>query len=538
MKKTLKKIVSVTMAFLMVLGCFAMLPGITGKTVYAATSGECGDNLTWTFENGTLTISGTGDMWDLVWDEDECNYIYPDGWYNELDSIEKIVIEDGVTSISDNAFSDLSVTEITIADSVKNIGDYAFAYTLVSELNIPDSVENIGIGAFEGNFCLETINIGAGVSSIGEMAFSNYLGDSDSNTSSLTAINVDSDNEYFSSVDGVLFDKAGTTLICYPNGKSAASYEVPDGVTTIKKYAFDWCLALKSITLPSTLSTVEEEVFTYCDNLKTVNYNGTKTDWSKISIAKTMVMDYGDGETETVSTNDPLLNATMVYNSSSDDSSSSTPTLKITASSLNVRKGAGTSYGILTSVKKGKTYTYTATKKVGSVTWYKIKVNNSVSGWVSGKYVKVNAASGSNSGSSTTSGANTLKITASYLNVRKGAGTGYGIITSVKKGNTYTYTATKKVGSVTWYKIKVSNSISGWVSGKYISRVSFKVTVTARALNVRKGAGTGYGIITSVKKGNSYTCTATKKVSGVTWYKIKVNNSVTGWISGKYAKAA
>ena len=349
---------SLTLTVMMIFCCFALLPG-NAKTVYAATatSGKCGDSLTWEFEDGTLTISGTGAMWDLVWDEDECNYIYPDGWYNELDGIEKIVIKDGVTSISDNAFSDLSVTEITIADSVKNIGDYAFAYTLASELNIPDSVENIGIGAFEGNFYLETINIGAGVSSIGEMAFSNYLGDSDSNTSSLTAINVDSDNEYFSSIDGVLFDKAGTTLICYPNGKSATSYKVPDGVTTIKKYAFDWCLALKSITLPSTLSTVEEEVFTYCNNLKTVNYNGTKTDWSKISIAKTMILDYGDGETETVSTNDPLLNATMVY------SDSATSTITVTGSSVNVRKGAGTGYGIITSVKKGNTYTCTATKK-------------------------------------------------------------------------------------------------------------------------------------------------------------------------------
>ena len=167
------------------------------------------------------------------------------------------------------------------------------------------------------------------------------------------------------------------------------------------------------------------------------------------------------------------------------------------------------------------------------MTWYKIKVSDSVSGWISGTYVKVNSAS--NSGSSTTSGANTLKITASSLNVRKGAGTGYGIITSVKKGNTYTYTATKKVGGVTWYKIKVSNSVSGWVSGKYISVVSFTVKISGSYVNVRKGAGTGYGIITSVKKGNTYTCTATKKVGSVTWYKIKVSDSVSGWISGKYA---
>lgn len=66
-----------------------------------------------------------------------------------------------------------------------------------------------------------------------------------------------------------------------------------------------------------------------------------------------------------------------------------TKQVKITASSVNVRKGAGTSYSKITSVKKGKIYTYTTTKKVGSVTWYKINYSGTKYGWICGTYASV-----------------------------------------------------------------------------------------------------------------------------------------------------
>lgn len=547
MKKTLKKLVSAMLAVLMVLGCFALLPQTTGKTVYAyyettATSGECGDNLTWAFEDGTLTISGTGDMWDVTYDEDECEYVYPNGWYTssyyvEDDddiTVEKVIIGEGVTGIGNNAFSEFDdLDEVVLPNSLAKIGDDAFTQSSLSGvLVVPENVTYIGNWAFEGTD-LTSISIGKNVSYIGEHFAEKYLGDSDSNVGTLTAVNVSSDNQYYSSVDGVLFDKTGTTLLFYPNGKSATTYKVPEGVTTIATGAFYNCLALKSITFPSTLKTIEAEAFDYFTwNLKTVYYNGTESEWNKVSIVK----EYYDEDFETtIDTNECIVNAKKVYNGAS---SSSTSTITVTGSSVNVRKGAGKSYGIVTSVKKGKTYPYTTTKKVNGVTWYKITVNSKTSGWIIGTYVKVNSTTSSSGNTSTTSDECTLKITANSLNVRKGAGTGYGIITSVKKGKTYPYTATKKVNGVTWYKIKVSNSVSGWVSGKYISLVTYKVKVTGGTVNVRKGAGTGYGVLTSVKKGNTYVCSASKKVNGVTWYKIKVSNSVTGWISGKYAKKA
>ena len=80
-------------------------------------SGTCGENLTWTFKDGTLTISGTGEMAsdaDLI-------------WWDYRKEIKQVVIEDGVTEISHSAFSNLrELTSATIPESVNKIGSYAF----------------------------------------------------------------------------------------------------------------------------------------------------------------------------------------------------------------------------------------------------------------------------------------------------------------------------------------------------------------------------------------------------------------------------
>jgi hypothetical protein len=111
--------------------------------IASAQSGTCGNNLTWTLSNGTLTISGTGAMADY-------NYNAP--WYVYYSAIKTILINDGVTSIGDNAFCYcISLTSVTIGNSVTSIGNSAFSDCWrLDALQLPESVTSIGNSAFAG----------------------------------------------------------------------------------------------------------------------------------------------------------------------------------------------------------------------------------------------------------------------------------------------------------------------------------------------------------------------------------------------------
>ena len=144
----------------------------------AAASGTCGENVTWAYADGTLTISGTGPMKDY--------YPFSDGEklqefapWAELESddslsknITKIAIESGVTAIGDFAFYCCYYAEsVVIPDTVTSIGDYAFESCGLTSVTIPGSVTSIGASAFDRNQSLASVTIGEGVETIGSFAF-------------------------------------------------------------------------------------------------------------------------------------------------------------------------------------------------------------------------------------------------------------------------------------------------------------------------------------------------------------------------------
>ncbi len=201
-----------------------------------------------------------------------------------------------------------------------------------------------------------------------------------------------------------------------------------------------------------------------------------------------------------------------------------TVTYKVTASKLNVRSGAGTTYGIIGSVVKGQTLSVVS--KSGS--WYKINYSGRT-GYVSSDYVQA-------SRTTPPAESTTYTVTASKLNVRSGAGTNYASIGSVTKGQKLSVVS--KSGS--WYKINY-NGRMGYVSSDYVQASgattppaeSTTYTVTASKLNVRSGAGTSYASIGSVTKG--------QKLSVVSksgdWYKINYNGRM-GYVSSDYVQAS
>ena len=113
--------------------------------------------------------------------------------------------------------SDMGITEI---------GDYAFAWSWdITSVTVPDSVIKIGELTFVMCEGLEEIKIGAG-------------------------------NPAYSSVSGVLFNKAKTLLVRYPAGKPQVSYTIPNGVTAIGSYAFGGCAVLTNIVIPTGVQTI------------------------------------------------------------------------------------------------------------------------------------------------------------------------------------------------------------------------------------------------------------------------------------------
>ncbi len=239
----------------------------------ATGSGTCGGNLKWEIawiNEVTLTISGTGSM---------TNYSSSSKapWYASRNTITKIVIENGVTSIGDYAFNGLSkVKNIQMASSIRTIGEWAFANC--------DS--------------LTAISIGKNVGTISDFAF--YSCDS------LESITVDSNNaNYSSDRNSVLFDKAQTTLIQYPAGALRSSYTIPDSVKNIADRAFSSTKYLTYLTLGAGVESLGEDVFFEAYSLKTISVSGSNKYFSSDSNGvlfdknKTLLIQYPVGNERT-----------------------------------------------------------------------------------------------------------------------------------------------------------------------------------------------------------------------------------------------
>ena len=297
-------------------------------------SGTIG-NLSWQLKDGVLTISGSGAM-NLPLDK---NY-----WYPYRENINSLILESGVTSIDESAFSGCSnLTEVSIPGSVTIIGDGAFnsCYSLtgvsipagvttigegafafcsdLKDLALPNTLGSIGVRAFYNCYRLDNVAIPSNVTGIGNNAFE-YTGLTSvsiparvssigtaafSNCQNLSAITVAAGNTVYSSdSSGVLYNKNKTRLMQAPGGLSG-SFVIPGTVQNIDNYAFYGC-GLTDVTIPSGVTSIGSCVFTFCRNLASVSipvsvteigyaafnytgltdvyYSGTQTQWNAVTI--------------------------------------------------------------------------------------------------------------------------------------------------------------------------------------------------------------------------------------------------------------
>ena len=604
--KLKKRLLSILLAAVMVL---TMLPLGLVDTAYAATvvdSGSCGkngDNVTWKLtSDGTLTISGTGDMADFELLDTKRWWLGTNTpWCGIRQSIERIKIDNGVTSIGIGAFFDcfnlneicfgenleeirgnafydcIALAKVAIPDSVTSIGDLAFCACGLTEVTIPGNVASMGQGVFAscknltdvviqygirniptstffGCSSLTNVTIPESVTSIGDDAFGNCksllqltiprsVEDIASQVFSgcNAFLNVDSGNRHYRSVDGALYDKS-QTILYYAGRILTGKYNVPAGVkivgdfafsgkeylteviipedvTHIGGYAFSECSNLKnvvipksvtklphcvfyrcgqltSVTIPKSIASIGRYTFNGCTSLTDVYYDGTASDWAKITIEEG---------------NEDLTNATLHCAKSAP----AAPVVKLGNSATsgkpmltwNTVEGA-TSYRIYRSTSKGSGYsllgTTTATSytntgaKAGTTYYYRVKACNDAglspySNVVSGKVKTVTpkpSAPVVKIGNSATSGKpmltwNAVSGATSYKVYRATSQKGtYSLLGTV---TTTSYTNTgAKAGTTYWYKVKAVNSAG---ESAYSNVVSGKTTVTTLTMGHSSTSG-------------------------------------------------
>ncbi len=155
----------------------------------------------------------------------------------------------------------IALESVTIPNGVKNIESDSFnGCRAIKSVVIPESVTRIGDRAFCGCRELESVAIPSGVANIGKGVFTGC--------NALKLINVDSGNQAFTAVDGVLYTKDRSELVMWPNPRNAVV--IPDGVTKIRGWSFAGGRGMTSVTIPESVTNIGEIAFIGCDGLKSI----------------------------------------------------------------------------------------------------------------------------------------------------------------------------------------------------------------------------------------------------------------------------
>ena len=219
-----------------------VLPALV-LSVDAAESGTTGD-CRWRLDGTVLTISGNGAIAHYRGEAAP--------WKNR---VSEVVIEEGVTAIGDSAFSDcVALQSIQLPSTLREIGHFAFmGCASLKTLEFPEGLKKIGNGIFMGGAGLQEIYIPKSLTEIGTGNFTGLR--------HLTRITVHSGNTAYCDVDGVLFNKAKTTLYAYPAGSDRTSYTVPTTGTRIESQAFSEAAALAQLEIHDGVSYIGMQVF-------------------------------------------------------------------------------------------------------------------------------------------------------------------------------------------------------------------------------------------------------------------------------------
>lgn len=258
-------------------GCVEITKTISVSEFSPGSNKKCGDNITWNFAGGVLTLSGYGDMYDYCTTYNRYNDITSTDvpWYDGFECVKKVVVGEGITSV----------------------GDYSFTlFTELEEVVLPDSLESIGGHAFQKTYIHNTIDIPENVSYIGEYAFERCSFKTIELNDNITKLS----KGVFESCSLEYIDIPETVTVigdyAFNNCRSLKKADIPDSVNTIGKYAFADCWSMDNIDIPTKVSTIDECAFSGCSIeeftiLKHVEYWGNGVVSGCDSLEKAVIED-------------------------------------------------------------------------------------------------------------------------------------------------------------------------------------------------------------------------------------------------------
>ena len=262
-----------------------------GKCVWCgveAPNGQpCGDNAYWSYENGILTISGTGPTYDYAYDGAP--------WFEYRDRITAIVVNDGITRLGEYIFTDLdNLVSADLSDTITEIGSFAFwGDEKLSQAELPENLESLGQEAFACcaltsvelpgsltfldacvfQYCTSLTDVVIHSGDVGSMTFGNspFRG-----CTALENIYVDDDHFALFDDDGILYGyfNEGYELLQYPLGRKNTVLEIADGTLIINMLALEAASNLEEVIIPASLREIYTFAFSGSTNLKTIRFLG------------------------------------------------------------------------------------------------------------------------------------------------------------------------------------------------------------------------------------------------------------------------
>ncbi len=233
-------------------------------------------------KSGTLTISGKGDMPDFNFGNPS---ISNRPWNDNIGSVQKIIIEDGVTSIGSNAFRKCDVYSVSIPKSVKKIGDDAFRECRKISYVYLEGVVTIGERAFQSCDNIRGVTLPACINKIGSAAFFQCQ--------QLLSVGFDPDTESVTVGDDIFNSCWRLMDVTLPKtmnqiGKNMfyscmalPGLIIPEGVTSIGEGAFTNCSYMTTVFIPKSVKQIGIAAFAK-SGLTTVYYGGSEAEWKNI----------------------------------------------------------------------------------------------------------------------------------------------------------------------------------------------------------------------------------------------------------------